>query len=178
MPAQVNVRYFQQHQIKALRTTQCCQASVLLNSNSKEELQWWIQNLQIFNGRYLIQPQNFLAIRMDASKKGWGAVCQGIPAGEEWNLREQQLQINVLEMKAVKLALLAYHKHFKMKAIHFQIDNTTALSYLVIMGGTKNKHLVELSIEIWRHLLHHGITITEEYLPSSVNVEADWHSRN
>ena len=178
MPAQVNVRYFQQQQIKALRATQCCQASVLLNSNSKEELQWWIQNLQIFNGRYLIQPQNFLTMRTNASKKGWGAVCQGIPAGGGWNLQEQQLHINVLEMKAVKLALLAYHKHFKMKAIHFQIDNTTALSYLVIMGGTKNKYLVELAKEIWRYLLHHGITITEEYLPSSMKVEADWHSRN
>ena len=46
----------------------------------------------------------------------------------------QQLYINVLEMKAVKLALLAYHKHFQMKAINFQIDNIKALSYLVKMG--------------------------------------------
>ena len=40
LPAQVNARYLQQQQIKALRATQCYQASVLLNSNSKEELQW------------------------------------------------------------------------------------------------------------------------------------------
>ena len=79
--AQMNFRYLQQQQIKALRATQCYQATVFLNSNSKEELQWWIQNLQIFNGRYLFQPQNFLTIRTDASKRGWGAVCQGIPIG-------------------------------------------------------------------------------------------------
>ena len=83
LPAQVNVRYLQQQQIKALRATQCYQVTALLNSNSKEELQWWIQNLQIFNGRYLIQPQKALTIRTDASKKGWGAVCQGIPTGGE-----------------------------------------------------------------------------------------------
>ena len=136
--AQVNVRYLQQQQIKALRATQYYQATVLLNSNSKEELQWWIQNLQIFNGRYLILPQKFLTIRTDAYIKGWGTACLGIPTGGEWNLQEQQPHINVLEMKAVKLALLAYHKHFQMKAIHFQTDNTTALSYLVKMGGTKN----------------------------------------
>ena len=59
LPAQVNVRYLQQQEIKALRATQCYQVTVLLNSNSKEELQWRIQNLQIFNGRYLIQPQKF-----------------------------------------------------------------------------------------------------------------------
>ena len=81
-------------------------------------------------------------------------------------------------MKAIKLALLAYHKHFQMKAIHCQTDNTTDLAYLVKMGGTKNKYLIELAKEIWKYLLHHGITITAEYLPSSMNVEADWQSRN
>ena len=114
----------------------------------------------------------------DTSKKGWGADCQGIPTGGEWNLQEQQLHINVLEMKVVKLALLAHHKHFQMKAIYFQIDNTAALSYLLKMGGTKNKYLIELAKEIWNYLLHHEITITAEYLPSSMNVEADWQSRN
>ena len=95
-----------------MRATQCYQATVLLNSNLKEELQWWIQNLQIFNGHYLIQPQNLLTIRTDTSKKGWGTVCQGIPTGGEWSLQQQQLYINVLEMKAVKLALPTYHRHF------------------------------------------------------------------
>ena len=88
LPAQLNVRYLQQQRIKAFRATQCYQATVLLNRNSKEELEWWIQNLQIFNRRCLIQPQTFLTIRTDASKKGWGAVCQGIPSGGEWNLQE------------------------------------------------------------------------------------------
>ena len=81
-------------------------------------------------------------------------------------------------MKAIKLALLAYHKHFQMKAIHCQTDNTADLAYLVKMGETKNKYLIELAKEIWKYLLHHGITITAEYLPSSMNVEADWQSRN
>ena len=44
-------------------------------------------------------------------------------------------------MKAVKLVLLAY----QMKAIHFQIDKTTALSYLVKMGGTKSNYITELA---------------------------------
>ena len=45
----------------------------------------------------------------------------------------------VLEMKAVKLALLAYHKYFYMKAIHFQIDNTTALGGMGGGGGGGSK---------------------------------------
>ena len=76
----------------------------------------------------------------------------------------QQLHINVLEMKVVKLALLAYHKQFQMKAIHFQIDNTTALSYLVKMMEAKRKYLIELAKEIWKYLQHHATTVTVEYL--------------
>ena len=45
-------------------------------------------------------------------------------------------------------------------------------------GETKNKYLIELAKEIWKYLLHHGITIVAEYLPSSMNMEADWQSRN
>ena len=64
-----------------------------------------------------------------------------------------------------------------MKAIHFQIDNITALSYLVKMRETKNKYLIELAKEIWKYLLHRGITIIAEYLPSSMNLGTDWQSR-
>ena len=178
LPAQMNFPYIQQKQIKALRAAQCCQATVFLISNLKEEFQRWIQNLHIPNRRYLNQPQNFLKIRTDAFKNGWGAVCLGIPTGGEWNLQEQQLHINVLQIKAVKLALLAYHKQFQMKAIHLWIDNTTDLSYLVKMVGTKSKYLVELAKEIWKCFLHHGKKITAECLSSSINVEVDWQSRN
>ena len=47
---------------------------------------------------YLIFSQNILTIWTEASKGSWGAVCQGIPTGGEWNLKEQQLHINVLEI--------------------------------------------------------------------------------
>ena len=38
--------------------------------------------------------------------------------------------------------------------------------------------LLKLSKEIWKYLLKKQITITAEYLPSSLNVEADWQPRN
>ena len=41
--------------------------------------------------------------------------------------------------------------------------------------GTKSKYLMELTKEIWKYLLHHGITITAEYLPGSMNMEAYWY---
>ena len=87
----------------------------------------------------------------------------------------------MLELLAVKLALLTYLKDQTRKIIHLQIDNMTALSYLVKMGGgggTRNQELIQISKEIWDFLLSRQITITAEYLPSSLNVIADWESRN
>ena len=41
-------------------------------------------------------------------------------------------------------------------------------------GGGGNQMLLKLSKEIWQYLLKYQITITAEYLPSSLNVEAGW----
>ena len=46
------------------------------------------------------------------------------------------------------------------------------------MGGTRNQELIQISKEIWDFLLSRQITSTAEYLPSSLNVIADWESRN
>ena len=59
--------------------------------------------------------------------------------------------------------------HQRVKAIHFQIDNKAALSYLLKMGGTKNEHMTKLSGDIWHYLLNQNMSITVEYLPSVMN---------
>ena len=86
-----------------------------------------------------------MLIQTDASRKGWGAVCQGISSGGgggQWSKEKQLLHINVLELKAVKLALLTLNKEKSLKAVRFEIDNTTALLYLVKMGGIGNQMLL------------------------------------
>ena len=47
-----------------------------------------------------------------------------------------------------KTSIAEYRKQFQMKATHFQIDNTTTLSYLAKMGGTRSKYSTELAKEI------------------------------
>ena len=38
---------------------------------------------------------------------------------------------------------------WKMSAIYNQVDNTTALNYLLIMRRTKNLKVIQVSKEIW-----------------------------
>ena len=59
------------------------------------------------------------------------------------------LHINVLELKSVKLAPLTFNKQKSLKAIHFEIDNTTALLYLVKMGGNREPNVIEIKQRNW-----------------------------
>lgn len=53
------------------------------------------------------------------------------------------------------------------------MDNKTAFSYLIKMGGTKYPVLLTLANEIWK-ILYQKITLTLEYLPSNLNVRTEW----
>ena len=53
--------------------------------------------------------------------------------------------INVLELLAIKLAKQIFSKTWKYKAIHLQVDNMVALTYLLKMRGTQNLKLFQLA---------------------------------
>ena len=93
-------------------------------------------------------------------------------------MEEQKGHINILELKAAYLAILTFTKFREVQRIHLQLDNIVALSYLIKMGGTHNKDLLDLSKLIWDYLQSRKIMITAEYLPGHLNVKADWESRN
>ena len=79
-----------------------------------------------------------------------------------WSAQEMKYHINILELLAVKLAIQTFTKYRDIKAIHLQVDNIVALTYLMKMGGTQTLKIVELAKEIWQYLLKWGITITAE----------------
>ena len=151
---------------------------ICLNQEAIQELHWWANNLELSNGKSLLKPVTKTLIQTDASKKGWGAFCRTVSVGGQWTQQESKLHINILELKAIHLALLTFSKMFQMKYVHFQIDNMTALSYLMKMGGTVNREMIPLSKEIWNFAISKEITITAEYLPGKLNIRADWASRH
>ncbi|XP_057296294.1 uncharacterized protein LOC130625258 [Hydractinia symbiolongicarpus] len=179
LPARLEFRFLQQQQqIQSLKVSKSYATLVHLKRESLEELLRWVNNLKLYNGRSLMQPQAQSLLQTDASLKGWGAVCQGTRTGGMWSQTEQILHINVLELLAIKLALLSFHKMKQFASVHIQADNMTALSYLLKMGGTKNLTMIKIAKEIWDFLLLHKITITAEYLPGCLNIKADWESRH
>ena len=128
------------------------------------------------DNQHVIVPPD-LTIFSDASKKDWGATCQEITTGGRWSSVEKSWHINVLELEAVRLAILSFTKFKKLNLIHLRTDNITALSYLLNMRETQNKHLIKISKEIWGYLIERRIYLTAEYIPSLSNETADRASR-
>ena len=143
-----------------------CESVITLDQQAKEELSWCIANMTIYNGKSLLIVSPDLAIFIDASKKGWGASCQMTTTGSRWSSVEKAWHINVLELEAVRLAILSFTKLKKLNSIHLRIDNLTALSYLLNMGGTKNNHLIKTSKETWAYFIEENTFVSKIYTQS------------
>lgn len=97
--------------------------------------------------------QRQVLLQRDASQTGWGTSCQEISAEGMWTKEEQKFHINALEHLAVTLVLLTFTKGVTIKSIHFQINNKTALPYLLKIEGIGSSVLVRTNKEIWSILM-------------------------
>ena len=59
-------------QIEFIIRFQSYDTIVTLPASCREEVQWWIHNLQNNNSKPIIMPPADLTITSDASKTGWG----------------------------------------------------------------------------------------------------------
>lgn len=103
-------------------------------------------------------------------KKGLGCVLSKQIRRMTMDPTGEQFSTHVLELKGIKLALSTFVRIFELKRVHFQIDNMTALSYLIKMGGTSNREIIAISKKIWNFAMSREITITAGYLPGKLNI--------
>ena len=76
---------------------------------------WWINNLNIWNGKAIITPSPDLMIETDASMKGWGAHCNGATTQGMWSSSEQKMHINCLELTAAFFCSESIHKNIEIQ---------------------------------------------------------------
>jgi hypothetical protein len=178
MPGPLHYRHLQMQKRAGLKANrQSYNASVRLSAEMKQDLEWWINQLECHNGKKIISPNPDEVIETDASKTGWGAVSEDRTVQGEWTTEEKELHINVLELKVPRLALTTLGHDWKNCHIHFKMDNRTAVANLNKMGNTKSKDLLSATQQLWALCLERGITITAEYLPGLENSKADRASR-
>ena len=114
----------------------------------------------------------------DASNEGWGAHLDQNSTKGLWSDREKRLHINVLELKAVSLALRDFKDQCQNQTVLVTTDNSTVVAYINKQGGTHSAEMCALLWKIMTWCHHYHITLKARHIPGCLNVMADLLSRS
>ena len=110
-------------------------------------LDWWQNPSKVMKGADLHPKDHSIQLFTDASNEGWGAhLDQNFTKGL-WSDREKRLHINVLELKAVSLALRDFKDQCQNQTVLVGTDNSTVVAYINKQGGT---HSAEMCALLWK----------------------------
>ena len=149
-----------------------------LEDSFHRALQFWSDAPPLRRGVPLRPPAPSLTLTTDASLQGWGGFLEGHQARGHWSPQESSLHISLLELRAVRLALLSFEPLVSGQAVQLLADNTTAIAYIRNQGGT---HSVPLFREVQQLLLWcsaRHITLLPFFMPGHLNSLADLLSRD
>ena len=125
-------------------------------------------------------PLPDVVIATDATPTHWAFYFQGsglsLSVSGAWSgsLSRAHIALQKLQAVAVMLRRMAFHLSGKVVALH--LDNSTAKAYLCNQGGTVSPFLSRLACHILSLTNKHGITLLPAYIPTHLNVEADFLS--
>ncbi|KAJ1109751.1 hypothetical protein NDU88_007110 [Pleurodeles waltl] len=106
------------------------EGSVRISGDAAADLKWWIADGNLSQGRPFSQPPPVTTVITDASTLGWGARLGDLEIKGLWSPVEQMFHINLLELRAVRLALKAFLPSLLGQLVQVLTDNTTAMWYI------------------------------------------------
>ena len=151
--------------------------TMTLSKEASWELGWWLTNFRQ-SGAPVRRQKPQVTLFCDASNEGWGAHLQGCAIGGRWSQEELQEHINVLELRAILLALRSLCEELEGKHIRIMTDNTTALAYVKHQGGVRSEQCDKVAREIWRWAEYRNIWLSIAHIPGVENTLADFKSRH
>ena len=143
----------------------------------KSHLSFWRDPNNVLIGSPLHTEEHNLLLFIDASVKGWGAHLENQTVSGMWSDTEANLHINVLELKAVFLAIRSFQSHLMNKRVLVASGNATVVCYLNKQGGT---HSLEMCLMIWRLMAFcnpRAILLRTRHIQGCLNVITDSFSR-
>ena len=106
LPGPLHYRALQRLKHKAIKSS--FDTPVNLDSESLEDLDFWIRSLDLWNARAIEFPVASLVISSDASNTGWGACSGERSVSGHWMSSERKEHIDVLELKAAFFGLKSF----------------------------------------------------------------------
>ena len=141
-------------------------------------LDWWQNPSNVMKGADLHPKDHSIQLFTDASNEGWGAHLDQNSTKGLWSDREKRLHINVLELKAVSLALRDFKDQCQNQTVLVATDNSTVVAYINKQGGTHSAEMCALLWKIMTWCHHYHITLKARHIPGCLNVMADLLSRS
>ena len=166
------MRPFQWYLRSHWKFPQSLDKSIPVTRNFLNYLKWWEDLQNLMAGAPLHPHVHNTLVFTDASQKGWGAHLNQIVLSGLWSNKEAQLHINVLELKAVLLALKGFQENLQGQSMLICSDNSTVVSYLNKEEGT---HSIEMCALIWRILAFTNsrrIQIRARHVPGSLKCDS------
>ena len=151
------------------------EAQALVSDRGRSEVEWWLGHLERSRKVRLGAPER--EICTDASLEGWGAHEGELSIGGRLLQDELEDHINVLELRAILLALRAFCKE-KGEHVRVLTENTTVLAYVKNMGGVRSEACNSVAKQIWEYCESMELWVTIAHIPGVDNVLADFRSRN
>ena len=144
---------------------------------ARRDLSWWMVRDHLLVGVRFGTPAPDLHLYSDASSSGWGAHLLDQNVSGVWSAQEKLLHINLLEMKALFLALQAFQEIVSGHHVTAMCDNSTVVAYVNKQGGTVSRPLCLLTSRLLRWAESFDVHLEARYLPGESNVLADVLSR-
>ncbi|XP_049322641.1 uncharacterized protein LOC125782478 [Astyanax mexicanus] len=116
-------------------------------------------------------------ITTDASLWGWGATHEGRSVNGQWSPSLRLAHVNVLELRAVCLALRHFLPYVENSHVLVRTDNTTVVAYINKQGGLRSLQLHRLAhrLIIWSNA--NLLSLRATHVPGVSNRGADLLSR-
>ena len=150
---------------------------VALPEEARRDLSWWMVRDHLLVGVRFGTPAPDLHLYSDASSSGVGAHLLDQNVSGVWSAQEKLLHINLLEMKALFLALQAFQEDVAGHHVTAMCDNSTVVAYVNKQGGTVSRPLCLLTSRLLRWTESFDVHLEAGYLPGESNVLADVLSR-
>ena len=158
----MNFRYLYQQQIQALKIQGSYYKKVILNRNSKQELQWWLQMVVTwFN--FTVKcwyKQMGCSMSRDINM---GEMVKGGTAVTHTSVGTESSKISTFDFQQTKIMESSWFSKRKHHCTTLSCKNR----------GIRKPNITEIKQSNLAVSLETPITITAEYLPSSLNVDAD-----
>ena len=150
--------------------------SLVFSSDAVSDLQWWLDELEHWNGLVLNIAVPDAQIITDASPWGYGAVYDSLKASGFWTRSVSSRCQNYREMMAVLVAIEIFSELLRHKHVQIVTDNMSAVAY-INSGGGPSRQLTLLARAIFFKAARLKACVSATWRAGSAIAHVDYLSR-